>query len=600
MKKLCCVVSFILLTAGIGYGAANLDVGGSGAYATIQEAIDAAADGDTIRIAQGYYVENIQIYEVKNIIIQGGWSADFSTRSSDANLTTIDGLDRDRVFHISAYDEETITVVLEALKIMGGLISNNGGGIYAEAYVYQDDTQDTTINLTVDNCIVNDNQTSSGMGGAIGLYSSTANDTYRSIVNAVIQNSQFINNQALGNGGAIGIDEYKNSNYTAFPQTTYQIIGNRICSNFSSSSGGAVYINSRSQFAAPTVNTIRGNIICGNRASNNSGMYLYFNRTVNEAVELTNNIIAGNTDTGSSTNGALRIYSYESTASVTLRNNTITRNSNYGIYVDSNTSNPGVENLTVNLISNVVKGNDGVTLNEMYFRKDNNAQCIINAENNLTGIYNVNTVTFNDIVGNIIYSTAGLGDDYYPVTGSLCINTGKIADAPATDIYGNSRVGNPDIGAVEFQGSDHTAVSPPPSWPISIQYPVQEHSIVNSDPLAARYISFGDISGGTLSIRIDLPGFSAPVDVYAALYLPMLDRANLFMLKADDTVQPLSAGAVKWRANQTDAVRQPIWGDIPTSALSSLPGRYFLYVWVFPANQLGMALYEHRSYFIID
>ncbi len=600
MKKSFCIVLFIVFTAGVGYGAANLDVGGSGAYTKIQDAIDAAADGDTIRIAQGYYVENIQIYENKNIVIQGGWAADFSTRSNDAKLTTIDGLDRNRVFHISASYEETITVVLEGLKIIGGYYNYNGGGIYAEAYTYQADTLGSTTNLTVDNCIVSDNQTSSGIGGGIGLYSSTANDTYSSIVNVVIQNSQLINNHSSGNGGAIGLEEYKNSNYAAWPKTTYQIIGNRICGNSSLGSGGAAYIYSRSQFAAPTVNTIRSNLICNNRASNNGGMYIGFSTSVNEAVELTNNIIAGNTATGSSSYGALRLYSYETTTSVTLRNNTITRNSNYGFYVDSNASNPGAENLTVNLISNVVKGNDGVALNEMYFRKDNDAQCVVNAENNLTGIYAVNTVTFNDIVGNIIYSTAGLGDDYYPVTGSLCINTGKIADAPATDIYGNSRVGNPDIGAVEYQGSDHTAVSPPPTWPVAIEYPAQAHGVVTSDPLASRYISFGNIAGGTLSIRIDLPGFSAPVDVYAALYLPMLDQANLFMLKPDDSVQLLSAGAVKWRANQTDAVRQSIWGDIPTSALSSLPGRYFLYVWVVPANQMGMAVYEHRSYFIIE
>jgi len=44
--------------------------GGTGRYTTIQAAIDAAIEGDTVRILPGIYNESINIG--KNIVVQGG------------------------------------------------------------------------------------------------------------------------------------------------------------------------------------------------------------------------------------------------------------------------------------------------------------------------------------------------------------------------------------------------------------------------------------------------------------------------------------------------------------------------------------------------
>jgi hypothetical protein len=46
-------------------------------------------------------------------------------------------------------------------------------------------------------------------------------------------------------------------------------------------------------------------------------------------------------------------------------------------------------------------------------------------------------------------------DDFTLLEGSPAINKGKTgAEIPTTDFFGNPRVGAPDLGAIEFQGTD--------------------------------------------------------------------------------------------------------------------------------------------------
>ncbi|MDZ7696108.1 MAG: hypothetical protein U5R49_03985 [Deltaproteobacteria bacterium] len=73
------------------FGATNRDVCPSGcAYSTIEEALAAAEDGDTVRVAQGLYYENLSIRNPITVTIQGGWDATFASRSSDPSLTILD------------------------------------------------------------------------------------------------------------------------------------------------------------------------------------------------------------------------------------------------------------------------------------------------------------------------------------------------------------------------------------------------------------------------------------------------------------------------------------------------------------------------------
>jgi len=63
-------------------------------YLTIQEAIDAASSGATIKITQGNYGENLTLKASKNLTLQGGWDSTYTSPSGETktnSMTIIDG-----------------------------------------------------------------------------------------------------------------------------------------------------------------------------------------------------------------------------------------------------------------------------------------------------------------------------------------------------------------------------------------------------------------------------------------------------------------------------------------------------------------------------
>jgi predicted outer membrane repeat protein len=93
-------------------------------YATIQEGINTASDGDTVLVKAGSYVENIN-FNGKNIVI--GSLTLITGDPSHISQTVIDGNQSGSV--ITFGNGEDSTVVLCGVTITNGATATNGGGI---------------------------------------------------------------------------------------------------------------------------------------------------------------------------------------------------------------------------------------------------------------------------------------------------------------------------------------------------------------------------------------------------------------------------------------------------------------------------------------
>ncbi|MBN1888665.1 MAG: DUF11 domain-containing protein [Thermoflexales bacterium] len=110
-------------------------------YSSVQAAVDAANEGDVIKVAAGAYTSvsardglTQVVYLDKAVTIQGGYTTtNWTTPDPETNITTLDAQGQGRVLYISVDGIPTIA----GLHITGGNASNQGrgevgGGIYAE------------------------------------------------------------------------------------------------------------------------------------------------------------------------------------------------------------------------------------------------------------------------------------------------------------------------------------------------------------------------------------------------------------------------------------------------------------------------------------
>ncbi|MHC4867937.1 MAG: hypothetical protein ACYTEX_28025, partial [Planctomycetota bacterium] len=132
--------------------AADLSVPGQ--YPTIQAAIDAADDNDTIIVAQGTYYENID-FGGKSITVT-------STDPNDPNVVAGTIIDASGSGTAVTFPHDANAVcALAGLTVTDGNSSGNGGGILC-----------VNGHITINNCIITDNS-AAGNGG--GLFNSAGN-----------------------------------------------------------------------------------------------------------------------------------------------------------------------------------------------------------------------------------------------------------------------------------------------------------------------------------------------------------------------------------------------------------------------------------------
>lgn len=194
-------------------------------FLTIQAAIDAAVDGDTVQVAPGTFLENIN-FGGKAITVESEQGPD---------VTIIDGNQADSV--VTFASGEGPGAVLEGFTIRNGQ-ANEGGGIHIQG-----------SSPTIRGNIVTTNRACDGAGIGVGFGS------------PVIEQNVITGNQRSGCTGGIG-----GGGIVVRGNSSTQILENTISNNSTGASGGGIAL-----FAAGTV-TIIGNTITGNTALEGGGI----------------------------------------------------------------------------------------------------------------------------------------------------------------------------------------------------------------------------------------------------------------------------------------------------------------------------------------
>ena len=142
-------------------------------FASIQAAINAAANGDTIIVAEGLYSENINIGG-KNIVLSSTNPGDVAVTAN----TVIDGGGNASVVTFSGSEDETC--VLSGFTIQNGMAHGGGGGILGQG-----------TKALIEHNVITGNGAEQGGGGGIAL------------CHGMVRNNTISNNWSEADGGGL-------------------------------------------------------------------------------------------------------------------------------------------------------------------------------------------------------------------------------------------------------------------------------------------------------------------------------------------------------------------------------------------------------------
>jgi uncharacterized repeat protein (TIGR01451 family) len=231
---------------------------------TVQYAVDQAGESSTIKVASGVYTDinnraglRQVVYISKTVIIQGGYTTNWSSSHPISYPTTLDAQGEGRVLYITG----DISPKIEGLGITGGSANDLGGHTDQWAYTSSAGSGMYIITAAV---TIRDSQIFGNR------YASYGGGMYVLAAPADIRNNQIYSNTAmLGSGLYV-----KNSDVI--------LDDNAITANTLGSGGSGLYL----EFSNATLN---GNTIAANAADQGGGVYMkHSNATLNS------NIITGN------------------------------------------------------------------------------------------------------------------------------------------------------------------------------------------------------------------------------------------------------------------------------------------------------------------
>jgi hypothetical protein len=400
-----------------------------GDYQTIQGAINAASDGDTIMVAAGRYFEAIN-FNGKAITVSS---------TAGAAATIIDGHGLDSVVTFSS--GETPSSVLSGFTITHGLaLSNNGALDAGGGIAIRGASPTVTSNIIASNL---------ACGGGAGILIGSGSPIIQS---NVIRNNLQVGGCGGGGGAGISVGGFGSA----------QIIGNTITGNeWLSGSGGGIDLN----FAGTPLllnNTISNNLATGvfglNPAAPGGGISVGSGTTP----ELIQNLVINNTaDLGggmylSGASGAVLVNN-------TVAGNTSTQDLGSAVYI--NQASAGIQIYNNLLIGSgtqdalyCLSGTATMVTNDTFSGKIESINGTCEALEGTSG----------NISADPMFENAG-ANDYHLLDGSPAIDAGtnSAPDLPATDFFGNPRIvaGYIGDGAIVDLGIEEAPAGEPKPTP---------------------------------------------------------------------------------------------------------------------------------------